>query len=625
MSVIYSYIDTLLEKWSSWNDIFMTSQVASNISSVNDALSTTNSDNPSRAKEMFRIGLLRKELSRGIDAWQMMHNGQNVQSDLGFIAAAVNKALRITPSDTRILKAYHALCAIFSVIQSETVGHYELSINTLAIKLLKHFPVPNGRDVFVWMRYLLSAAICEVEAKNAKVLEDLLLGKSTSTTLRILDGTSTRASFSNSSQLEKVIDSNVSLTGIYRQKAALYIVGNNTTGDPQGFYGIGYKYYKGFLEAAYDEEISNLVSSPFAKLYIENNTGAKGNAINVLTNIPTTNQAYKNEINTLMKDVVSGTQAALNALAGGTSSPVNKDEYQVIYFGAPGTGKSHTLNDDIKGHPYTRVVFHPDTDYASFVGCYKPHMNGTNIEYSFKAQAFIEAYVKAWSDPQKKPYYLVIEEINRGDCAQIFGDMFQLLDRSSGLSDYAVTPDEDLKKHLATAFANTAIADQKIKNGEEMRLPENLYIRATMNTSDQSLFPMDSAFKRRWNWRYFSIKDEGKNYKIVVDDNGVKTEYDWWTFISAINEKIYSCTAAEDKQLGYYFAKLPLGTVEISASQFVSKIIFYLWNDVFKDYSKDATNAFGSSLTYSSFFDAKGNVINGVINTFMALNNVPHL
>ena len=92
MSVIYSYIDTLLEKWSSWNDIFMTSQVASNISSVNDALSTTNSDNPSRAKEMFRIGLLRKELSRGIDAWQMMHNGHNVQSDLGFIAAAVNKA-----------------------------------------------------------------------------------------------------------------------------------------------------------------------------------------------------------------------------------------------------------------------------------------------------------------------------------------------------------------------------------------------------------------------------------------------------------------------------------------------------------------------------------------------------
>lgn len=295
---------------------------------------------------------------------------------------------------------------------------------------------------------------------------------------------------------------------------------------------------------------------------------------------------------------------------------------QQIYFGAPGTGKSHQLDIDAAPYGQIRTIFHPDSDYSSFVGCFKPVTENKHIVYKFRPQAFINAYVNAWLT--KSPYFLIIEEINRGNCAQIFGDIFQLLDRK-----YVIQPDTDLAEYLKEEFEkeenkiiieeNNLDIPQDILCGKIMQLPTNLILRATMNTSDQSLFPMDSAFKRRWAWRYFSIKDEKKGYKIVLESGEV---YDWWETVKALNEKIFKVTKSADKQLGYWFTKVPEGETSISAESFVSKVVFYLWNDVFKDYSLDSRSAFSEDIQFGSFFNSDGSIKPETIVSFMSLNGI---
>ena len=238
--------------------------------------------------------------------------------------------------------------------------------------------------------------------------------------------------------------------------------------------------------------------------------------------------------------------------------------------------KDQILNTEPRKDAVFRTTFHPDTDYASFVGCYKPSMNDSVIEYSFTPQVFTNAYIAAWENT-KKPVYLVIEEINRGNCAQIFGDLFQLLDRDkeTGKSEYPIKADKDLVAYIEKVLG---AGHEGIKNGE-LCLPSNLIIYATMNTSDQSLFPMDSAFKRRWDWEYVPINyskdiDSGK-FIIEIDDD---TKYSWVEFLESVNDKIYDATNSEDKQMGNFFIKK-----NIKANEFVNKVMFYLWNEVCKE------------------------------------------
>ena len=284
----------------------------------------------------------------------------------------------------------------------------------------------------------------------------------------------------------------------------------------------------------------------------------------------------------------------------------SREPRQVIYFGAPGTGKSfevqRIINERAKKRNI-RTTFHPDTDYSSFVGCFKPTMKNGNIEYRFTPQAFVNAYVKAWTD-LSKPFFLVIEEINRGNCAQIFGDIFQLLDRNSdGESSYAIQPDTDLQKYLASQLGEIPNIPLEIALGQEMRLPANMFIYATMNTSDQSLFPIDSAFKRRWDWRYTAIKPGDKEHILNVNGN----LYKWTSFIELVNAKIYDLTKNEDKQLGYWFIK-PDDNGHIDWTLFVSKALFYIWNDVIKDFAQleKSDSAFGKKFAFTSFFNANG-------------------
>lgn len=335
---------------------------------------------------------------------------------------------------------------------------------------------------------------------------------------------------------------------------------------------------------------------------------------------------------------------------------------QQIYYGAPGTGKSKTIKDLTFGESVIRTTFHPDSDYASFVGTYKPiteevvlrDCNGkkvideeTNevvkeerIAYKFIPQAFLEAYVEAWKKlGSNKKQYLIIEEINRGNCAQIFGDLFQLLDRNEyGFSDYPIVADKDMQKYLEKEFAGWEITNKDeinqlygeanmvnlIMKGERLILPSNLYIWATMNTSDQSLFPIDSAFKRRWDWKYVPIRegrDKETNAPLNWYINTGDKQYKWWSFISKVNELIGSLTNSEDKKLGYFFCKAKDG--EIDADLFVSKVIFYLWNDVFKDYGfddKDFQDEEGKILSFDRFYqdvNGKTNVDIAIVKQFL--------
>ena len=344
-----------------------------------------------------------------------------------------------------------------------------------------------------------------------------------------------------------------------------------------------------------------------------------------------------------------------------------RDTHQQIYYGAPGTGKSHSINEKTESESVIRTTFHPDSDYSTFVGAYKPTTkevelrdvtghkvveNGSvvtedRIVYEFVDQAFLQAYVKAWkfiaeNNNEPKKQYLVIEEINRGNCAQIFGDLFQLLDRNKwGFSDYPINADKDMKKQLVKAFKGLSINDAdkinghykgrdvvtEVLNGDILLLPNNLYIWATMNTSDQSLFPIDSAFKRRWEWQYIPIgkgyDEYGQEIKWAIE--GATQKYDWWSFLEKINAQIGEATQSEDKKLGFFFCKATDGV--ISAEKFVGKVIFYLWNDVFKNNGFEGPifkDVDGTELSFAKFYksDMKGNAIVQKDKVELFLNNL---
>ena len=348
---------------------------------------------------------------------------------------------------------------------------------------------------------------------------------------------------------------------------------------------------------------------------------------------------------------------------------------QIIYFGAPGSGKSHKVAEDLAGisrENIFRTTFHPDYDYASFVGCYKPIIaspsrqdlsfeelksriqeeatknpentiskftikyyrsiqklretpqreelraeiqkclqrdndgktqraymdkalalgeylekeglwrEDSTITYAFTPQVFTNAYVRAWEHP-KESVYLIIEEINRGNCAQIFGDLFQLLDRKEdGTSCYPIHADKDLADYLQRELSE----DAKLGiEGGNLCLPSNLHIIATMNTSDQSLFPMDSAFKRRWDWEYVPInykEAKSSGFEITIGEKS----YLWIKFLEHINGKVWDLTKSEDKQMGNFFIK-----GNITEEVFKSKVMAYLWHEICKD-EYGATNYF---------------------------------
>jgi hypothetical protein len=289
-----------------------------------------------------------------------------------------------------------------------------------------------------------------------------------------------------------------------------------------------------------------------------------------------------------------------------------------IYYGAPGTGKSYKVNEILKildKKYYERITFHPEYDNACFVGGYKPISRGGEIKYEFVPQVFTSIYIKAWQDLNNQ-YYLVIEEINRGNCAEIFGEIFQLLDRNS---NYDVTPSSELQEYL---IAKLGLEHNGIKSG--LKLPPNLSLLATMNTSDQSLFPMDSAFKRRWDWEYIPIcyddipENESFGYKVIIDDT---SSFKWIDFIKNVNAVIKTnLNLGMDKCIGNYFIKSE--SKEIELKEFINKVVFYLWNDVFKD-EDSSESIFEKGTSYEDFFPINTNGKQEIVKILKAINIEP--
>lgn len=270
-----------------------------------------------------------------------------------------------------------------------------------------------------------------------------------------------------------------------------------------------------------------------------------------------------------------------------------------ILFGAPGTGKSFTLNKEkeallVDGGEYERVTFHPDYSYANFVGTYKPvpctDNNGNDaITYSYVPGPFMRTYVKALLNSRTdapKPFLLIIEEINRANVAAVFGDVFQLLDRGDDeVSEYAIQASEDIKKYLAGELGGAP------NDYAEIRIPDNMFIWATMNSADQGVFPMDTAFKRRWDFTYLGIDDSeaGIMGKMVVLGKGEHRKVvEWNELRKAINEELLTYKVNEDKLMGPYFISkkmLPEGdTIDPTTFTrvFKNKVIMYLFDDAAK-------------------------------------------
>lgn len=323
---------------------------------------------------------------------------------------------------------------------------------------------------------------------------------------------------------------------------------------------------------------------------------------------------YHNAMATYIRFLEAAKLLSNVAISLSQNSSQDKPSFQIIYYGAPGTGKSHRIKKLLKEmnvpkENIFRTTFHPDSDYSSFVGAYKPTMKPVDekyrnvvgkdeeIAYSFVPQTFIKAYIQAYKKPNEN-VYIIIEEINRGNCAQIFGDLFQLLDRDdNGVSEYPIKADSDLEMYLKGELKDYP---DGIKDGE-LWLPSNLYIWATMNTSDQSLFPIDSAFKRRWDWEYEPIKYMNTDWGIEVGAN----LYSWTSFQKEVNNRIFEATNSEDKMLGDFFVK-PNNNV-ISEKLFINKVLFYLWNDVCKDGDGDIFKADDNKdVKFSDLYDENG-------------------
>ena len=258
-----------------------------------------------------------------------------------------------------------------------------------------------------------------------------------------------------------------------------------------------------------------------------------------------------------------------------------------IVFGAPGTGKSHRLDSDLKDDEgnnffkyYERVTFHPSYSYTNFVGTYKPvkdEKGDGQITYEFVEGPFIRVLRQALSDKDNN-YLLIVEEINRANVAAVFGDIFQLLDRDSdNCSTYEVAASEDLRKHLI----NKGVPIEKTS---VIKIPSNMYIWATMNSADQGVQPLDTAFKRRWEFEYLNINNSEE--KIDESMQNIKfpdTTMDWNLLRHLINNRISSCyNINEDKLLGPFFVKKGNQTDEQFLKSFKSKVLMYLFEDVCK-------------------------------------------
>lgn len=280
---------------------------------------------------------------------------------------------------------------------------------------------------------------------------------------------------------------------------------------------------------------------------------------------------------------------------------------QIIYYGVPGCGKSNKIREQLKDVPEknkVRVVFHPEYTNAEFIGQILPKVNG-HVTYEFTPGPFTQIIKRAYLNPNEQ-FYLVIEEINRGNAAAIFGDTFQLLDRlkagetdslgndpanaavntfTEGWSQYFVQND-DVNAYIRGAENSIQIGNIRFDSNTAIRLPPNLSILATMNTSDQNVFTLDNAFQRRFDMELvrneFDLTKPAvkTQYEAEIDDTGIKWGQFWGWINAKITATLKGLSSTEDKRLGVWFVSNVGGIIDDKV--FAEKVLKFLWDDVFK-------------------------------------------
>lgn len=312
-------------------------------------------------------------------------------------------------------------------------------------------------------------------------------------------------------------------------------------------------------------------------------------------------EIYANYISQKIKDDFYLNLFNIN-LKNSIMPPVSINQpHQLIFSGAPGTGKSyklkemanHYFSDNINFY-YERITFHSNMNYGHFVGVFKPFpSDDTNapITYKFVPGVLLRQLINAYKNPEIN-YLVLIEEINRANTASVFGDMFQLLDRNEGVSEYPITISEDIlmylkEENILDPDKNIVIDEiqRKLMN-EGLYFPKNFYIWSSMNEADQGVMPLDTAFKRRWDFKKFGVNDLSEKDKKFFSDKRIKTmsgDINWNDLRIAINKKMLNLNIAEGKLMGPYFiSKENLLDNEKLTDSFESNVLMYLFEDAVK-------------------------------------------
>jgi len=561
---IYSYIDTLLQKWSEWNSVFMQEQMISLPSDLNEVLGTSGSDSGSRAKEMYRIGLLKKELSTGNKAFLDLKSDINIQSDLGFISALIYNGYTKHPNNEKLIKAYASLSAIFSVIQSETIKDKDFSINTIVIRLLDLYPCPNNIGILTWIRWITSCFYSEYELYPDKYYNYFSYNSNSIPSISVLEkdkdkNIHNRFTFSSVNDIENAIISKGSLTNIIKQKSGLFLTGENGNNMPKGYYGIAYTYFSEFLRACYEVEKSKDLSSYFNKLYSESEDSLKSDVLNTLNIIAEKNEDLKIQYNKIMKNIEEGAVEALMSITGKPKSafinnwrpsPELKGDNSTLDFltalrtkpflllaGISGTGKSQKVQelafmscpeclidkDSTTPGNYCLVEVKPNWhDSTELLGYYSA------LSGKYELTKFIRFAYKAIQNPQY-PFFLCLDEMNLAPVEQYFAEYLSVLETRKCTENGIMTQPLLPKDVFANCLLKGIVQKQKVGyviDGEEyeekplytvedakvisylkengLHLPNNLFVIGTVNMDDTT-----HQFSRKVIDRAFTIEMNG--------------------------------------------------------------------------------------------------------------------
>lgn len=465
---IYSYYETLLGVWNDWNDGILYGKFPQGANNFTEALGIHTSDGRSRAKELYRIGLLKKELTKGTSGLDHISQGHNIQSDLGYISALISKAASINRTNT-IDKALSSLCSIYSIIQSVKIDKLEFSINTLIQRLDEDFPCPETLDFRKWHRYVLSAFFCETKYRevthvnkeeqdnDSKIFINFITGQESCPpmTIRLNEkqGYGPRKTIANTQDVLDAISEKVSLTDIIQQKSPLFMFGDDREKNPKGFYGMALKYNKSFLRLCYELEKSNFNSSPFINLYDEDKSdSAKGNVLTTLKEIfDNQEDKFKNEFYTIMKSIYEGALEALEIL---NYRPKQQTTFQLVndsinyiaalrtkpfllLAGISGTGKSQKVQElaymtcpkgDLRNDGgttpgnYCLIEVKPNWhDSTELLGYYSALLG------KYELTDFIRFVYKAQMNSDI-PFFLCLDEMNLAPVEQYFAEFLSVLE-----------------------------------------------------------------------------------------------------------------------------------------------------------------------------------------------------